>query len=75
MIGIGGFELTLVAVLSAVIVATIILLNRGRPARRGFNEIVIGAVVVLGAIIAPQAATVILLAMIYLQLMRRSRAG
>ena len=61
--------LLLIALAAAAAIVLIVQSARGR--RASSEELVFGLLVVLGAIVWPQAATVVLLAFIYLELRRR----
>jgi hypothetical protein len=60
-----------VLLIALIAIAAILWILSGSRGKRSTEEIVFGLLVVLGAIVWPQAATVVLLAFIYLELRRR----
>jgi hypothetical protein len=60
-----------VLLIALIAMAAILLILSGSRGNRSTEETVFGLLVVLGAIVWPQAATVVLLAFIYLELRRR----
>ena len=66
-----GLDLTVVLIALVAAAAVLLIISSSRGTRGSVEELALGAFILIGAILFPQAAAVILLGAIYRELRRR----